>query len=449
MTEDPQQEASRLRAQIAAFIKERLDAKLKKLEPNDPKYALLIQQHEYHTWLNDAAKRAGKIQIATHTIKAIHTSARGTNLYIEPHNLPSHPIVGSHLLGNNFKPDAAVEDAKVLDVYAFLQIQTGSGKTLLELALLQDESLKNALNHDEEKAQHLLDAFAAPVKAARKAVSHTLAKQLYWHIGNDPCQDDQYHLLAPLFASSLTQRVYEQINEDRFGPAATSAREARKTKSPHHQGFNEYPNLAIQKLGGENPQNAGKLNQARRGQNYLLASLPPRWDRSLLTPPLRTDSVFPRFTRRKEVWLTVRQLRALLLSEPPKNLQTRETRYSLTSKLVDELLQFGAEYWQLPPGWSAQPECRLVEAEALWLDPYRAHHDEDFASKWRQGDWQQTICQRFANWLNRLLRIVDLPVADPEHRQWSKEVKLAEDWREWLKHLEQELNQLQKELSNE
>lgn len=42
---------------IAAFIEERLAAKLAKLDDDDPKCAALREQHQYLTWLDDAARR--------------------------------------------------------------------------------------------------------------------------------------------------------------------------------------------------------------------------------------------------------------------------------------------------------------------------------------------------------------------------------------------------------
>ncbi|MFP8967659.1 type I-F CRISPR-associated protein Csy1 [Pokkaliibacter sp. CJK22405] len=448
MTENPQNEAIKLRALIAAFIKERLEAKLDKLSPDDPKYHALTEQYQYSTWLEDAARRVGQIQSVTHTLKAIHPDARGTNLYVTPSDLPQHEVLGSHDLPANFSADV-VGNAAALDVYKFLKLSNEAGQSLLALACANDAAFTSALSEDAGQAQQWRDAFAGLVASRGNTSSHQRAKQVYWMTGDDPLNDEHYHLLAPLYASSLSHQVFQQINQHRFGEEAKAAREARRKGEPHDTGYYDYPALAVQKLGGTKPQNISQLNSERGGNNYLLASLPPRWDRRLVTPPLRTDSVFPRFSRRREVWQTVRALQGFLVGNPPKNLRTRETRFSLTSKLVDELLQFSAEFWQLPAGWSKAPECRLAEAEALWLDPYRTEEDEEFRKKWRQGDWKQEIRERFANWLNRYLRQVGLEVGDPEHRQWNNEVKQTDDWREWLKHLEKELDQLQKELCDE
>jgi CRISPR-associated protein Csy1 len=78
------------------------------------------------------------------------------------------------------------------------------------------------------------------------------------------------------------------------------------------------------------------------------------------------------------------------------------------------LLQYAAEIHELEGGWSAAEGCKLVNAERLWLDPKRAETDEAFAVEWRRGDWQDDICRRFADWLNRALRSDKLLMGQPE-----------------------------------
>ena len=45
-----------------------------------------------------------------------------------------------------------------------------------------------------------------------------------------------------------------------------------------------YASLAVQELGGTKPQNISQLNSERRGDNYLLASLPPVWKTVAVQP---------------------------------------------------------------------------------------------------------------------------------------------------------------------
>src|SRR5690606_25374480 len=60
--------------------------------------------------------------------------------------------------------------------------------------------------------------------------SETRAKQVYWLAGSNPADDADYHLLAPLYATSLTHAVYGVIHEDRFGETNKAARQARRDK---------------------------------------------------------------------------------------------------------------------------------------------------------------------------------------------------------------------------
>ena len=77
-----------LRKIIDDFLIERRDAKLEKLKPDDPKRGDVFAQYERRTWLADAARRVSQIQAATHTLKAVHPDARGTNLYCRSCTLP-------------------------------------------------------------------------------------------------------------------------------------------------------------------------------------------------------------------------------------------------------------------------------------------------------------------------------------------------------------------------
>lgn len=135
---------------IEHFLKGRLDAKLDKLPPDDPKRAELIAQHACETWLEDAARRVAQIQIVTHTLKPIHPDARGTNLFRAPEDLPPHLEVGSHLLGQDFSSDV-VGNAAALDVFKLLKLPV-DGRPLLAWMQDGDRDLIAALSDDTDKA---------------------------------------------------------------------------------------------------------------------------------------------------------------------------------------------------------------------------------------------------------------------------------------------------------
>lgn len=430
MIDIAQDRRAEFRTAIEQFLRERCDTKLDKVPADDPKYEAVSAAFERETWLESAAHRVGQIQAVTHTLKPIHPDARGSNLYIDPTGLRPHAEVGSHWLGSDFAGDV-VGNAAALDVYKFLRIEV-ERQSLLEWMLAGDADVTAALSDDADMAAAWRDAFTSLVQSRGQMTSHTHAKQVYWLAGEDPCQDDHFHLLAPLYASSLAHAVFATINEDRFGDAGKAARKARRERHDHDQGYAEYPDLAVQKLGGTKPQNISQLNSERGGNNYLLGSLPPTWKTRDVREPWRVDSVLPRFGYRVQVRQAVEALRRFLDSDPDPTMDTRNRRTELTDQLIDELVCFACELHEgLKPGWSADAKCVLVEVEKLWLDPGRAETDGEFRERWLALDWPAEIGRRFGNWLNGRLK-GQLPVGDVEQRHWSKELVIDDDWAGWL-----------------
>lgn len=433
------------KAAVHAFIRERLQAKLEKLGEDDPKRQELLTQHEPAVWLEDAARRVQQIQAVTHSLKPIHPEARGTNLYVEPSQLPALAELGSHALGADFVGDV-VGNAAALDVYKFLKLQVG-GQSLLAALMAEDPAALLALHDDPTQAKVLRDAFVSltAVRAGGPS-SHGRAKQLYWLTGEDAADDAQYELLAPLYATSLAHAVHGEIQEHRFGEANKAARIARRERKPHDGVFHDYPGLAAQKMGGTKPQNISQLNSERGGVNYLLASLPPVWTPSAVRLPVHAVSVFDRMLiARPEVRRTLRALRKFLASEPEPNLETRQRREAFTDALLDELVAFANELQQLlEPGWSKDDERfkDLNYMEQLWLDPLRAELREEgqFASDWMYMDWPAEIGKSFARWLNHQLKH-QFPVGDVEARQWRRELLTDEDgFKQRLRELRDKLD---------
>ncbi len=412
----PPPEAPALSALIRAFIQERLQDKLDKLGPqDDEKRQPLLSAYEPQAWLADAARRVHQIQLVSFGLKFSHPDARGSSLYFADTEPRPLDLIGTHNLGND-REDDVVGNAAALDVYKLLKLSHG-GRTLLQRAVDGDPALRAALSDDDELAGSWVQAFGAIAQAKGDPSSHTLAKQLYF-----PLPEGGYHVLAPLFPTSLVHRVYTTIQHHRFSDASKDARQAFREGRPWPTGFCEYPNLAIQKVGGTKPQNISQLNSERRGEVYLLPSYPPVW-RSITKPPTRMKSVFARlFGQRRAVRDLTRTLRTFLASTDYNNRNIRRTRKGLITAICDELMQFAAEISELPAAWSAEPECRLDAVEALWLDPHRAHTDLDFARGREQGDWRDEVCSRFAKWLNSAIQASRTPMGDAEYAQWHSDL---------------------------
>lgn len=419
------------RAAISAFLQERLQAKLDKLKPDDPQRDEVIASFAHDVWLASAAKRVEQIQAVTHSLKPIHPDARGTNLYVEPRTLPPLAELGSHALGERFVGDV-VGNAAALDVYKLLKLEV-NGRSLLTALLAQDADALAALHTDPAQAQALRDAFVSLTQPrAEGPSSHTLAKQLYWLTGTDACDGAHYTLLAPLYATSLAHAVHAQVQEDRFGEANKAARQARRERTMHDGVFHDYPGLAVQNMGGTKPQNISQLNSERRGMNYLLSSLPPKWKVNAQRFPTHADSVFTRyFDSRPLVRQTVKTLRRYLESNPNPVKDTRDHRKELVDVLVDEMVNMAAELQHaLPPGWTLDDPrfSALNEDEQTWLDALRAElpEEDDFANRWLAMEWPDAIGTRFGNWLNARLE-GKLSFSDIEFRAWKKELLTDED----------------------
>ncbi|MFE8032363.1 type I-F CRISPR-associated protein Csy1 [Thiohalocapsa marina] len=409
---------SRLRTAIDDFLAERLQAKLDTTKDAE-KQAELRASHARTTWLADAARRVNQIQQVTHGLKYTHPDARGSSLNSAGNPAAGAHLVGSHSLQGRHVPDV-VGNAAALDVYKFLRLEV-EGTTLLDLAVAGDPALVAALSDDPGEAAGWVKAFATLVEPKGNPASHALAKQVYW-----PLDDGDYHLLAPLFPSSLAHRVWTTVSEDRFGDAAKAARAARRDHQAHPHGVREYPDLAVRNFGGTKPQNISQLNSERRGENYLLAALPPAWRSDPVRPPLRVETIFgPWFGNRRRVRLLAEGLRKYLLSvrDPDRNnLAIRQTRAEWVDAITTELLQFAAELHELPDGWSADPDCRLHPAERCWLDPRRGLTDMEFASARASTDWRNAICERFGHWLNARLNTDRTPMGEAEFTAWRGEL---------------------------
>jgi CRISPR-associated protein Csy1 len=372
----------------------------------------------------------GQIQAVTHVLKATHPDARGSSLHVAPDSLPAHKEIGTHLLSEDYAEDV-VGNAAALDVFKFLKLEV-EGRRLLDWMQSGDADLRQALHENPDTATAWMAAFSGLVHSDFRPVSHSAAKQVYWLIGEEPTDENQYHLLQPMFSSSLAHAVHADINEARFGEANKLSRQAFRDKQPFDHPYRDYRGLVARKLGGTKPQNISQLNSERGGINYLLASLPPRWTRELPRNLLSLDSALERFTYFEGVRELIKALAEFLLSDPDRNAPTRERREAIEQALGLQLTVFAASIRaRFEPGWTRDPACKLPLFEKLWLDPDRLElplredyqdEDEEFNAAFTFGDWPDEVASRFANWVNRHLRTAGITaVGDAEYKHWAKQ----------------------------
>lgn len=358
-------------------------------------------------WLSDNSKLAIKIKRATHAIKYINPDANGSSFYVEKLSpISSIPInvVSTSALGANRVDDMVYSSASYAGMADFLSLNH-QGITLLERVICKDVILKEILlkfaDSNMEEVESWIDCFLEAARVGSSNSSHCLAKQIYWPLGG--CQ---YHILAPLFPTSLSHKLYKEVKNNTIN----------------------YKNVVLQKIGGSKPINISLLNSERYGENYLLASCPPIWQQSALKLPVMVNSVFDRWLKHRKA---IRELLDILKDflrkvDDYNNINIRQTREELVDEITSEVLLFAAELQQYPAGWTAHDSCRLDAVEQYWLDPARALQDAEFAQARAVSAWQHEVCHRFARWLNHELG--DLSVGDTEYQEWYSVLEQELRW---------------------
>ncbi len=381
----------------------------------------LLKKYQLVEWLSDAASRAWQISIVTHAPKYTHSDTKSMGVLLQRENLDNISSSEQYLCSMSLDVlhvDVA-GNAAALDVAALLNLRTEEGRLRDQVARRSSPALQTFATSDEQ-LQEWLDGFNLAL-SAKKPTSGQLAKQLYF-----PLEKNLYHLLSPLYSSSLSQALYNRLTDNFYSDPAKAARKARKSRTYHQYAAVTYPGIAIQGHGGANQQNISQLNANRYGRSYLLSSQPPTW-KTQQQPPQGKNSFWREYEHR--AWKTAQSLRRYLenISDKASTKGRRDKRSELVDELVDKLLFYAAEVQHLKDkaGWSQGSD--LSKTEQLWLDPHRANFDLEFKLERDKNDWQVEIAKQFAGWLNHKLssNSEKLFLGDAEFDTWKK--LLADD----------------------
>jgi len=389
-------------------------------------------------WLTHAAKRAKQISLATHSAKFTHSDAKSSSVLINDFvDDENGYLITAKLLTKTLD---ATGNAAALDVAKLLKINA-NGCTLAQQLQADDTSTLAAFTQDAELLDEWLQGFKQALSDA-KLSSHTLAKQLYFPVDNQASNNSSYHMLCPLFSSSLAHELHRKITSTRFGDAPKAIREARKSEKYHSDMDVSYPATAIQNFGGSKPQNISQLNSERYGQVYLLNAAPPSWQ-SHLKPPTNKTTLFDReFNARvgRHIYGFISFIKNLRPDQ--RDFKTRYKRdHHFVAPIIDELLNRAALYQSMEndAGWSASDDCKLTWAYCLWLDIHR--NDASFQTEREKNQWQAIIIKDFGVWLNRQLhkdKQNTYVLGDTENTYWQKLFKQRLQRFEWASAVQED-----------
>jgi CRISPR-associated protein Csy1 len=368
-------------------------------------------------WLSDAAKRAKQTSLATHAAKFTHSDAKASSMLVTEQWNHSNYLVTASLTK---KAIDAVGNAAALDVARLLKLECDGESLITQLQQGHINAL-GPLASDEEQLQEWKSGFEQAL-GDTKLSSHTLSKQLYFPLIGEDKALVEYHLLCPLFSSSLAHELYHEVRRTRYGDSK-EIRDARKADKYHENLDERFLNLAVQNFGGSKPQNISQLNNERHGQTFLLHCAPPNWKR-IASPPVSSSSLFGRELSFKTASLT-RDFRLFLenLREDDRNVHVRRQRdNAYLLPIIDTVLNHVAVIQMMTDdaGWSNSDECKMKPNHALWLDVYNS--DETFQKSRKKGDWLTLIATDFAGWLTHKLKSnkEKYILSDIEHAYFSK-----------------------------
>ena len=368
-------------------------------------------------WLSDAAKRAKQTSLATHAAKFTHSDAKASSMLVTEQWNDSNYLVTASLTK---KAIDAVGNAAALDVARLLKLECGGESLITQLQQGNINALSPFAN-DEDQLQEWKSGFEQAL-GDTKLSSHTLSKQLYFPLIGEDKTSVEYHLLCPLFSSSLAHELYHEVRRTRYGDSK-EIRDARKADKYHENLDERFLNLAVQNFGGSKPQNISQLNNERHGETFLLNCAPPNWKR-IASPPVSSSSLFGRELSFKTATL-IRDFRLFLenLREDEKNVHIRRQRdNTYLLPIIDAVLNHVAVIQMMKDhaGWSNSDECKMKPNHALWLDVYNS--DETFQKNREKGDWLTLIATDFASWLTHKLKSnkEKYILGDIEHAYFSK-----------------------------
>lgn len=423
---------------ITAFIAGRRQAKLEAFDKAAAKRSEdsatlaaerreLERRYEPKAWLTDAAKRAGQINLVTHAAKFTHGDSKSSSIYSEA--VAQEGYLSTAAL-SGLESDA-VGNAAALDVAKLLQTRVEGGDSLLASLKRGDHAALGAFTDDASQLREWIAGFSRALTPGKPA-SHKLAKQGYFPVG------ENYHLLSPLFATSLVHAMHQKMIACRFGDDVKALWKARREKTWHPTPLTLFPDSAEIHFGGTKPQNISYLNSVRGGRSWLLSCQPPQWTQVEKTPTeVRSIFKFGEEFDRKAYGIVQRML--AVIKRPGKNVKIRDDRDECIDQLIDLLFEISTklqfEKWQ---NWTLK--CPVLKShQQLWLDPWRTKSDEAFRLEREKDDWQDAVAEDFALWLNARLRKSMPDVGAVEKREWETRERLRSNLREMEKIIQEAL----------
>lgn len=330
-------------------------------------------------WLMATSINASKCTTSYHIGRFSHPSADVKISYEGHNNTPDGYITTDAV---SCTKDITVSSAAFLATSKFLMLELEDGKTVL-----------SHFKEDTDKLRQDLSALQIDYTAIRNNIlqikenhipeaTDERIRQVFF-----PVENDQYHLLSILPASSLMLEVRKRIRA-----METAARAARDKKNEHYgTKYKQILGLTEASFGGTKPQNISTLNNMNGGRAYLLPAIPPRLPQIEILPPKHDFFQSLHWRDFSSFFYTLHHFYKIKWN----NVDIRQDTRSAEDTIIDRVLMRVFLLRSLEPGWSDKEYCHLPHHQKVWLDNL---YDEDR----RESDtWIGEVAREFTGWILR------------------------------------------------
>jgi len=338
---------------------------------------------------------------ATHVLKFTHTSSEAGGLLLKDKS--DDLLLSTASLKRKLASDLAHNNGALISLSRFLGLEL-NGNQIIDCVLQNNFEFLTPFKESKTQLKEWQEGFSNLVEI-REMKTADKAKQLYFPINNNL---DNYHLITPLFASSLCNEVDTIISNLKYKEQKEINKYKNHKKSPKYYPslYVDYPNIAAQNFDKKHPNNVSMLNADRGGKSYLFSTQPPTWQ-SQLKPPIDKGNMFDTYRYQINTRENIKYLVEFLLRFENIDLSIRDPKKlewieKWAGYIIDDFLYFVATIHTLPSGWSAEKSVKLKIEHQYLLDPDR--NDEKFKANRKETDWQAVVVIDFSTWLNRQLK---------------------------------------------
>ena len=174
-------------------------------------------------WLTFAAGKASEVNFSTHSAKFINSGAKSSSCLVTDFD----DSKSDYLVTANIKNKAIdVVGAGVFSI-AKLMMLTVDGDSLLNQVHNNHISVLKEFTDDETLLNKWLEGFKRALVDKNKK-SDNLVKQVYYPVSDSDAADIDYHMLCPLFASSLAQELHGAVSRTRFDEESVMIRKGKR-----------------------------------------------------------------------------------------------------------------------------------------------------------------------------------------------------------------------------